>query len=97
MIEQLIETLVKEPNEENISNYFEFINEMEITLLENAEAFPFKSQEYFNMRTKAFAYRRECAMITISKWVSTYGSSKNCPVTYADTLNIPFKTIKKST
>jgi hypothetical protein len=94
MIDQLIETLVKEPTDEHKDNYLKFINEMEYSLLQDAEAFPFKSQEYFDKRKQAFAYRRECAMILLSKWVATCGSTENCPVSYTDTLNIPFQQIK---
>lgn len=94
MIEELIEIAVKEPTEENTLNYLEFVSEMEMSLLEESQSFPFKSQEYFNKRKEAFAYRRECAMMLLRKWVSTYGSTESCPVTYADTLNIPFQTIK---
>jgi hypothetical protein len=94
MIYELIETLVKEPTEEHKDNYLKFINEMEYSLLQDAETFPFKSHEYFNKRRQAFAYRRECAMMLLSKWVATYGSTENCPVSYADTLNIPFQQIK---
>jgi len=94
MIEDLIQTLVEAPTEENKENYLKFINEMEYSLLQDAETLPIKSQEYFNKRRQAFAYRRECAMILLSKWVATCGSTKNCPVSYADTLNIPFQQIK---
>jgi hypothetical protein len=94
MIEELIQTLVEAPTEENKENYFKFVNEMEYSLIQDAETFPFKSQEYFDKRKQAFAYRRECAMILLSKWVATYGSTENCPISYADTLNIPFQQIK---
>lgn len=94
MIDESIELLVKDPSEENKLNYLQFVNQMEYSLLQDAETFPFKSQEYFNKRTEAFAYRRECAMMLLSKWIATYGSTKNCPVSYADTLNIPFQKIK---
>lgn len=94
MIKNLIEDLVKNPTEENALNYLEFVNEMEYSLLEYAETFPFKSQEYFNKRTEAFSYRRDCAKILLNSWVATYGSTLNCPVSYADTLNIPFQQIK---
>jgi len=95
MIYELIETLVQYPTEEHKNNYLTFIVEMEHSLLHEAEIFPFKSREYFDKRTEAFAYRRKCAMILLRKWVAVYGSTENCPVTYADTLNIPFQTIKE--
>lgn len=94
MIENLIQDLVKNPTEENKENYLIFINQMEYSLLEEAETFPLKSQEYFNKRTKAFSYRRECATMLLNSWVAAYGSTLNCPVSYADTLNIPFQQIK---
>ena len=94
MIEELIQTLVEAPTEENKENYFKFVNDIEYSLLQDAETFPFKSQEYFDKRKQAFAYRRKYAMILLSKWVATYGSTENCPISYADTLNIPFQQIK---
>jgi hypothetical protein len=94
-IEELIECLVKNPTEELKETYLDFVNTTEYSLLEDAETLPFKSQEYFDQRKQAFAYRKECAMMLLSKWVATYGSTENCPVTYADTLNVPFQQIKK--
>lgn len=94
MIDELIQILVEDPTEENTQNYLKFINQMEYSLLQDAETLPFKSREYFDKRKQAFAYRRECAMMLLNKWVATYGSSENCPVSYADTLNIPFQQIK---
>lgn len=94
MIEDLIKTLVQKPTEENKENYLKFVNEMEYSLLRDAEIHPYKSQEYFNKRTEAFAYRRKCAMMLLNSWVSVHGSSKDAPVSYADTLNIPFLQIK---
>jgi hypothetical protein len=95
MIEELIETLVADPTEENKQNYLNFINQVEYSLLEDAETFLFKSQEYFDKRKQAFAYRRESAMLLLNSWISTYGSTDSCPVSYADTLIIPFQQIKK--
>lgn len=94
MIKELIQTLVKNPTEENKEKYLKFVNEMEYSLLQESETLPFKSQEYFNKRTEAFAYRRKCAMILINYWLATHGSTENAPVSYADTLNIPFQQIK---
>ncbi len=94
MIEDLIQTLVETPTEENKENYLRFVNEMEYSLLQEADTFPFKSREYFNKRTEAFAYRRKYAMILLNSWVATHGSTENAPVSYADTLNIPFQQIK---
>ncbi len=94
MIKELIQTLVETPTEENKENYLKFVNEMEYFLLNEAESLPYKSQEYFNKRTEAFAYRRECAKMLLNCWVSFYASTESCPVSYADTLNIPFQQIK---
>jgi hypothetical protein len=94
MIQDLIETLVRTPTEENKHNYLSFVNLVEYTLLQEAETFPHKSQEYFNKRKEAFAYRRNCAMMLLNSWVSVYGTSQGCPVSYADTLIIPFQQIK---
>jgi hypothetical protein len=94
-IEELIECLVKNPTEELKETYLNFVNTIEYSLLEDAETLPFKSQEYFDQRKQAFAYRKECAIILLNKWVITYGSTSECPVTYADTLNVPFQQIKK--
>lgn len=96
MIENIIETLVETPTEENKETYLNFVSTTEYSLLEDAETLPFKSQEYFDKRKEAFSYRRECAMMLIRQWVSKYGTSENCVVSYADTLNIPFQTIKLS-
>lgn len=94
MIENLIQTLIETPTEELKENYLKFVSEMEYSLLQDAETLPFKSQEYFNKRTEAFAYRRKCAIMLLNSWVATHGTTDNCPVSYADTLNIPFQQIK---
>jgi hypothetical protein len=95
MIQELIQTLVETPTEENKQNYLQFVTEMEYSLLQDAETLPFKSQEYFDKRKEAFAYRRNCAMMLLNSWVATHGSTENAPISYADTLNIPFQQIKK--
>ena len=95
MIEELIECLVKNPTEELKETYLNFVNTTEYSLLEDAEDLPFRSPEYFDQRKRAFAYRVECAKILLRHWVATYGSTSGCPVTYADTLNVPFQQIKK--
>jgi hypothetical protein len=94
MIKDLIEDLIQNPTEESKENYLKFVNEIEYSLLEDAETFPFKSQEYFDKRREAFSYRRECAMMVIQKWVGKYKTTEGCVVSYADTLNIPFQQIK---
>jgi hypothetical protein len=95
MIEELIESLVKNPTEELKETYLNFVNTTEYSLLEDSETLPFRSIEYFDQRKRAFAYRKECAMMLLNSWVSTHGTSKDCPVNYTDTLNIPFQQIKK--
>jgi hypothetical protein len=95
MIEELIESLIKNPTEELKETYLNFVNTTEYSLLEDAETLPFRSPEYFEQRKQAFAYRRECATILLQHWVATHGTSKDCPVNYTDTLNIPFQQIKK--
>jgi hypothetical protein len=94
MIQELIQNLVNDPTEENKENYFQFVNHQEYSLLEDAHALPPKSWESFDKRKEAFAFRRNCAIMLLNCWVATHGSSENCPVSYADTLNIPFQQIK---
>lgn len=94
MIETIIKKLVESPTEELKQDYLNFVNQMEYSLLQDAETLPFKSREYFDKRTEAFTYRRECAMMLLKSWIATYGTSKDCPVNYTNTLNIPFQQIK---
>jgi hypothetical protein len=94
MIQKLIEDLVENPTEETKQNYLSHIQETEYSLLEDAEKFPFKSWEHFNQRREAFSYRSQCAKLLLIKWVGKYGNTKDCPVSYADTLNVPFQQIK---
>jgi hypothetical protein len=92
-LEEIIITLVDTPSEENVEKYFTHVHKSELSLLEEAENLSFKSRDYFNKRTEAFSYRRNSASILISKWVEKYKTTKDCPVSYADTLNIPFQKI----
>ena len=48
---------------------------------------------FVNMK-EAFSYRRTSAIAFINNWIQKYGSTENSPITYADTLNIPFQSIK---
>lgn len=96
MTEEIILNLVETPSEENKQNYLNHILETENYLLKESTTLPYKSREYFDKRIEAFSYRRESAMKMISAWVKKYGSSDDCVVSYADTLNIPFQTIKKN-
>lgn len=95
MIESLINDLIQNPTEDNKKLYEKFVSEKEYELLIECEKFEFKSQEYFSGRTKAFSFRKDCAVELLSKWVKTYNTTEGCPVSYADTLNIPFREIKK--
>jgi hypothetical protein len=94
MIEELIKKVVENPSEENKQEYFLFVNQTEYSLLLEAETFPFRSWEYFDKRKQAFAYRRECAIMFLNSWIATHKTTENSPVTYADTLIIPFTQIK---
>jgi hypothetical protein len=95
MIESIISELVESPTDDNKQKYLEHIDKIEYDLLVESNELPFKSREYYEKRIGAFSYRRESAMKLISAWVSKYGTSENCVVSYADTLNIPFQQIKK--
>lgn len=92
-LETIIELLVNTPSKENVEKYMTHINESELSLLVESNNFPFKSKDYFKKRTEAFSYRRNSASILISKWVEKYKTTQDCPVSYADTLNIPFQKI----
>ena len=95
MIEILIDNLIENPTEDSKKDYERFVSEKEYELLIESEKFKFKSQEYFSGRTEAFSFRKDCAVKLLSKWVKTYNTTEGCPVSYADTLNIPFREIKK--
>ena len=97
MLQTLIDNVVSFPTEENTNNYLNHVNQTEYSLLVEAEDLAPKSQEYFDKRREAFAYRRECAAALVTKWVSKHKTTEGCPVSYADTLNIPFQSIKKPT
>jgi len=96
MIEDFILWLVESPTDDNKQKYLDHIAETEYALLVESNNLPFKSREYYDKRIEAFSYRRESAMKLIKAWVSKYGTSENCVVSYADTLNIPFREIKTS-
>lgn len=95
MIEILIDDLIENPTEDNKKAYEKFVSEKEYELLIESEKFKFKSQDYFSSRTRAFSFRKDCAVKLVSKWVKKYNTTEGCPVSYADTLNIPFREIKK--
>lgn len=95
MIDDFILNIVENPTEESKDLYESYVNKTEYSLLEQSQEFTFKSKEYFDKRREAFSFRREFAIKMMNAWVGKYGTSKGCPVTYADTLNIPFREIKK--
>jgi hypothetical protein len=95
MIESIIKDLVENPTEETKSAYENYVNKKEYDLLLEAEKFERKTKEYFNKRTEAFDYRPQSAAKLISVWIKKYKNLNDCPVSYADTLNIPFRKIKK--
>jgi uncharacterized protein with von Willebrand factor type A (vWA) domain len=94
MIEQLIESFVENPSEENKQQYMDHVLGTEHKLLEESITLPYKSREYFDKRIEAFSYRRDCAKKMINRWVEKYKTSSGCCVSYADTLIIPFQQIK---
>lgn len=90
----MIEELIQNPSEENKQKYLDFVNQKEYHLIVEAHEFPPKSQEFFNKKREAFAFRRESAKMLLNQWVAVHGTTENCPVSYADTLNVPFQQIK---
>lgn len=94
MLRNLIQTVVENPSKENKEAYFNFVNKTQYSLLLESENLPYKSQEYFDKRKEAFSYKRNASISFINMWVEKYNSTKNSPITYADTLNIPFQSIK---
>ena len=68
MITELIQSVIDNPTEDNIQLYRSHIDKMEYSLLEDAEQFPPKSQEFFSKRTEAFSYRRESSMKMVTAW-----------------------------
>lgn len=90
----MIEELIQNPSEENKQKYLDFVNQKEYDLIVEAHEFPPKSQEFFDKKREAFAFRRESAKMLLNKWVAVHGTAENCPVSYADTLNVPFQQIK---
>ena len=91
---EIIENLIENPTEETKSLYLKEVNQIEYQLLEEAEKYSKKSQEYFSKRAEAFSFRKDSAMKLIQEWVKKYHTTKDCPVSYADTLNIPFQSIQ---
>lgn len=94
MIDLIIQNLVETPNHETKNEYFNHIQKTEHSLIHESENLPFKSKEYFDKRRQAFSYRKNCAVLLLNQWVKKYQTTDDCPVSYADTLNIPFQQIK---
>jgi hypothetical protein len=90
----MIEELIENPSEENKQKYLDFVNQKEYDLILEAHKFPPKSQEFFDKKREAFTFKRESAKILLNQWVAVYGTTENCPVSYADTLIIPFQKIQ---
>lgn len=86
--------VIENPTEINQELFFKELQKIEYQLLQEAEKLPYKSQEYFAKRTEAFSFRRNTAMKLIRLWMQKYHNVNECPMKYADTLNIPFQTIK---
>lgn len=94
MIENLIETVINDPTDQNKNTFLRKLNELEYSLLQQAETFPYKSSEYFNKRAEAFSVRGKYAKMLLAQWVNKFNSTEGCPLKYEDTLNIPFRSIK---
>lgn len=100
MIDSFIETLVDSPTEQNIKEFLNFLDLLSYSLLEDAETYPHKSQDYFSKRREAFAVKPEAYRKFINAWVSKHKSTENFPLPYKTspyelTLNIPFQEIRK--
>ena len=83
MIDKLITDIVESPSENNKNEYEDAVNCLEYDLAMQGD------------KVKAFSVRRDYAIKMLNQWVSKYKTTEGCPVSYADTLNIPFRTIKK--
>lgn len=82
-IEELIQKIVENPTENNKKEYENVINQLEYDLAMQGN------------KVEAFSIRGKCAEKMLKEWVSKYKSTEGCPCSYADTLNIPFRQIKK--
>jgi hypothetical protein len=100
MIDSLIKTLVNDPTEQNVKEFLNFIDVISYSLLEDAQTYPYKSQEYFSKRKEAFSVKPEAHRKFINAWVTKHKSTENFPLPYKTspyelTLNIPFQEIRK--
>jgi hypothetical protein len=95
MIEQIIDQVIQDPTENNKELFLTELNKLEHSLLLEAENYNNKSTEYFKTRTKAFSIRPQYAKMILNKWVAKFKTTQGCPLKYEDTLNIPFRQIKK--
>jgi len=81
-IEDLILKVVEEPTDSNKKEYENSINQLEYNLAIAGD------------KVEAFSVRGKYAAVMLKEWVKKYKSTEGCPCSYADTLNIPFRTIK---
>ena len=91
----LLELVIDSPTEENKLEYLTALNELEYSILEESQKYIPKSPENLNIRREAFATRPKYAKLMLEKWVAKYKTTKDCPHSYQDTLNIPFQQIKQ--
>jgi len=94
-IETKLQEFLESPSDTLKQTYEEWISQVEYNILSSCNDVEYKSKEWFDIRTNAFLIRKKVAMIFLPMWIKHYGSTKDCPVQYQDTLNIPFKQIKE--
>jgi hypothetical protein len=93
-IETKLQEFLESQSDDLKQNYEDWISELEYNILKESNNVEYKSREWFDIRTNAFSIRKNSAMKLLTMWVKKYKSTKNCPVLYKDTLDIPFKEIK---
>jgi hypothetical protein len=94
-IQNKLNEFLEDSTEELKEKYEEWISKVEYEILQKSSECEYKSKEWFDFRREAFSTRGEIAKKFLPMWIEKYGSTKNCPVQYQDTLNIPFKQIKE--
>lgn len=82
-LDKLITEIVESPSENSKNQYENAVNLLEYNLAMKGE------------KVQAFSVRREYAIKMLTQWVAKYKTTEGCPASYADTLNIPFRTINK--
>lgn len=95
VLNQAIDNLIEDPSEENKKLFIDALETEEYNVLVSADKLEFKSREYFKKRQEAFALRSKIAINILYKWNTKFNTSEGCPLQYRDTLNIPFREIKK--